>query len=78
MGFDILQFWDQLKPDGGNNIKNGDHSFHCPHCGSDNFKVHAISGKWNNYSCDCSHAKSATPRAGSQPGSDERRPLPAR
>ena len=54
MSFDILLHLDQLKPDGGADVPQGDHSFHCPACGSSNFKVNVSTGKWNCFGCDCS------------------------
>ena len=52
--FNILDHWDALEPDGGKNDPRGDHSFKCPACGADNFKVNISDGKWNNWNCDCS------------------------
>ena len=54
--FNILDHWDALEPDGGRTIR-GDHSFKCPACGADNFKVNISDGKWNNWNCDCSKAQ---------------------
>ena len=54
MTFNILDFIDQLEPDGGTNHPSGDHSYKCPACGASNFKVHVVSGKWGAYGCDCS------------------------
>ena len=53
MTFDILQHLDQLEPDGGTNNPRGDHSFHCPNCGANNFKVNVVTSKWFTYGCDC-------------------------
>ena len=53
MTFNILDFIDQLEPDGGTNNPRGDHSFNCPACGAPNFKVNVITGKWFTYGCDC-------------------------
>ena len=52
--FDILDFFDQLEPDGGTNNPRGDHSFHCPACHAPNFKIHITTGKWGAYGCECS------------------------
>jgi hypothetical protein len=57
MTFDILPHLDQLKPDGGANVPHGDHSFHCPACGSSNFKVNVTSAKWSCFGCDCSSSE---------------------
>lgn len=54
MTFDILDFIDQLEPDGGANHPQGDHSFKCPNCGANNFKVNVANGKWGAYGCECS------------------------
>lgn len=53
MAFDILQHIDKLQPDGGSISAAGDHSFHCPVCGSSNFKVNVTTGKWATFGCDC-------------------------
>ena len=53
MTFNILDFIDQLEPDGGTNNPRGDHSFKCPACGAPNFKVNVVTGKWFSYGCDC-------------------------
>ncbi len=53
MTFDILQHLDKLEPDGGSNDPRGDHSYLCPVCGAENFKVNIISGKWSTYGCEC-------------------------
>lgn len=53
MTFNILDFVDQLEPDGGRNHLEGDHSFKCPRCGASNFKVNVVTGKWFTYGCDC-------------------------
>ena len=57
MTFDILQHLEQLKPDGGANVPQGDHSFRCPVCGAPNFKVNVATGKWFGYGCDCSSSE---------------------
>lgn len=54
MTFDILQYLDRLKPDGGTNIPRGDHSCHCPSCDALNFKVNVANGKWRGFGCECS------------------------
>jgi hypothetical protein len=51
--FDILAHIDNLKPDGGKNSPKGDHSFHCPVCGANNFKVNVATGKYIAASCNC-------------------------
>ena len=51
--FNILDHLDKLVPDGGGNQSNGDHSFHCPSCESNNFKVNVKTGKWNTFGCNC-------------------------
>ena len=53
MTFNILDFIDQLEPDGGTNNPRGDHSYKCPTCGAPNFKVNVVTGKWFTYGCDC-------------------------
>ena len=53
MTFDILQHLDSLEPDGGANDPRGDHSFKCPVCGSNNFKVNVKTGHWSTFGCDC-------------------------
>ena len=55
--FNILQHLDKLEPDGGNNDPKGDHSYLCPVCGSNNFKVHIKTGKWGTYGCDCGNTE---------------------
>ena len=57
MSFNILDFIDQLEPDGGRNHPGGDHSFHCPKCGANNFKVNVATGKWFTYGCDCASSE---------------------
>ena len=52
--FNILDHLDKLEPDGGSNDPRGDHSYLCPVCGSNNFKVNIRTGKWGAYGCDCS------------------------
>ena len=52
-GFNILDYLVALEPDGGSNDPKGDHSFKCPACGANNFKVNIKTGKWGAYSCDC-------------------------
>ena len=52
--FNILDHLERLKSDGGSNTPNGDHSFKCPACGANNFKVNLSTGKWGGFSCDCS------------------------
>ena len=54
MSFDIRDFLDQLEPDGGRSDPRGDHSYQCPACGSNNFKVNVKTGKWAGFGCDCS------------------------
>ena len=44
-------------PDGGHNNSGGDHSYQCPACGADNFKVNLTTGKWWNWNCDCTKAE---------------------
>jgi hypothetical protein len=56
--FDYRNHLDKLKPDGGKNVKNGDHSFHCPACGSSNFKVNVKTGKYGSFGCDCANSES--------------------
>ena len=51
MTFNILDFIDQLEPDGGTNHPRGDHSFKCPACGAPNFKVNVANGKWGSFGC---------------------------
>ena len=58
MTFNILDFIDQLEPDGGTNNPRGDHSFQCPTCGAPNFKVNVVTGKWFTYGCDCASTES--------------------
>ena len=53
MAFEILDHLDKLEPDGGTNDPRGDHSYKCPACGSNNFKVNVKNGYWNTYGCDC-------------------------
>ena len=53
MTFNILDHLDKLEPDGGTNDPRGDHSYKCPVCGSNNFKVNVKNGYWNTYGCDC-------------------------
>ena len=60
MSFNILDFIDQLEPDGGRSHPGGDHSFHCPKCGANNFKVNVANGKWGSYGCDCSSTEGAS------------------
>ena len=55
--FEILQHLDKLESDGGTNDPKGDHSFLCPACGSNNFKVHIKTGKWGTYGCDCGNTE---------------------
>ena len=55
--FRILDHWDALEPDGGTNDPRGDHSFHCPACGANNFKVNIRTGKWGTFSCDCANTE---------------------
>ena len=57
MTFNILDFIDQLEPDGGTNNPRGDHSFKCPNCGAPNFKVNVVTGKWFSYGCDCASSE---------------------
>ena len=57
MSFNILDFIDQLQPDGGRNHPGGDHSFHCPKCGANNFKLNVATGKWFTYGCDCASSE---------------------
>lgn len=54
MAFEIRDFIGQLQPDGGRNDPRGDHSFLCPACGANNFKVNIQTGKWAGFGCDCS------------------------
>jgi hypothetical protein len=56
--FDIRHHLEKLKPDGGKNVKNGDHSFHCPVCGSHNFKVNVKTGKYGSFGCNCAESES--------------------
>lgn len=57
MSFDILQHLDRLEPDGGSNDPRGDHSYLCPVCGAENFKVNIRTGKWGSFSCDCANSE---------------------
>jgi hypothetical protein len=60
--FNIVDYWDQLTPDGGTNSPRGDHSFLCPACGASNFKVHITTGKWAGWNCDCSKSEAGKRR----------------
>ena len=55
--FQILDHLDKLEPDGGRDSSNADRSYKCPACDADNFKVNHRTGKWDNYSCECSRAE---------------------
>jgi predicted P-loop ATPase len=71
--FDILKHLDKLTPDGGSTSGKDEISYHCPICGSNNFKIHIDGkdkGKWSTWSCQC--AKSA---AGKQKIKDKLAPL---
>ena len=73
MTFNILDFIDQLEPDGGTNNPRGDHSFQCPTCGAPNFKVNVVTGKWFTYGCDCASTEEGkrairNPLSPAQPG----------
>ena len=57
MTFNILDFIDQLEPDGGTNHPRGDHSFKCPACGAPNFKVNVANGKWGSFGCECANTE---------------------
>ena len=61
-GFNILDHWDALELDGGSHDPKGDHSFKCPACGANNFKVHIKTGKWGTYGCDCAASESGKRR----------------
>ncbi|MEO0373235.1 MAG: VapE domain-containing protein [Cyanobacteria bacterium P01_A01_bin.17] len=50
--FNILDYLDQLKPDGGSETET-DRSFHCPVCHSKNFKVSLNTGKYKTFGCSC-------------------------
>ena len=60
--FNILNYLDQLTPDGGANVPRGDHSFHCPACQAPNFKVNLVTGKWDGFSCDCASTEAGKRR----------------
>lgn len=51
--FNILEHLDKLKPDGGKNVRDGDHSYLCPVCEASNFKVNHSNGKWTSFGCNC-------------------------
>jgi len=55
--FDIRDHLDKLKGDGGRDTPNGEHSFECPACGADNFKVDISTGKWSCFACNCADTK---------------------
>ena len=50
--FSILEYLDQLKPDGGSQTES-DRSFHCPVCLATNFKVSLNTGKYKTFGCSC-------------------------
>ena len=51
MTFNILDHLDRLIPEGRQT--QGEGSFHCPACGSPNFKVNLRNSKYNTFGCDC-------------------------
>ena len=53
--FKILDHLDKLESDGGKNYPHRDHSYKCPACGADNFKVHHCSGKYQGFNCECTN-----------------------
>ena len=53
--FNILDHLDKLESDGGKNDPRGDHSYKCPACGADNFKVNHRSGKYQGFNCECTN-----------------------
>ncbi len=55
--FEIRNHLDKLQWDGGSQSGN-DKSFLCPVCGSTNFKVNTLTGKWSSYGCSCALTES--------------------
>jgi predicted P-loop ATPase len=71
--FDILKHLDKLTPDGGSTSGKDEISYHCPVCGSNNFKIYIdgkSKGKWSTWGCECAKSE-----AGKQKIKDKLAPL---
>ncbi len=58
--FDILKHLDKLTTDGGSTSSKNEISYHCPVCGSGNFKIHVDGksrGKYQTWGCDCAKSE---------------------